>query len=107
MRILRVFLIGLFILLYSVLSISKQETVYYDVIQKIMEFESTDSHVMENASWLCDVFGPRSLKSPSYREACEWARDRLKEYGLSNIGYQWRKGLSPVFRSYEFRWTYS
>ncbi len=84
MRILKVSMIGLFMLLFSVLSISKQEPVYYDVVQKIIEFESTDSHVMENASWLCDVFGPRSLKSPSYREACEWARDRLKEYGLSN-----------------------
>ena len=49
-----------------------------------MEFESSDSHVMENASWLCDVFGPRSLKSSSYREAAEWTRGRLEEYGLSN-----------------------
>lgn len=64
--------------------VSAEEKIYYDIVQEIMEFEFTDSHVMENASWLCDVFGPRSLKSPSYREAAEWARDRLKEYGLSN-----------------------
>jgi len=79
-----IFMIVICGLLVAASAETDQEPVYYNVVQKIMEFESTDSHVMENASWLCDVFGPRSLKSPSYRKACEWARDRLNEYGLSN-----------------------
>ncbi|KPL07101.1 hypothetical protein AMJ86_05860 [bacterium SM23_57] len=75
---------GLFMILGAVFSVSAQEPVYYDVVQKIMEFEFENSDVMENASWICDVFGPRFVKTPSYREACGWAKERLKEYGLAN-----------------------
>jgi len=79
-----IFMVGLFLLLMAVSSVTAQEKIYYDVVQKIMEFEFANSDVMENASWICDVFGPRNVKTPAYREACEWARDRLKEYGLKN-----------------------
>jgi hypothetical protein len=84
MKALRVFLIGLSLLIIVIYAVSTEEKIYYDVVQKIMEFESENSDAMENASWLCDVFGPRSLKSPSYREAAEWCVERLKEYGLTN-----------------------
>ncbi len=75
---------SLFVLVMLVSSVSAEEEIHWDVVQKIMEFEFADSDVMENASWLCDVFGPRNLKTPSYRAACEWAKDRLIEYGLTN-----------------------
>ena len=84
MKSLPVWIVALILIFTALPRLSAEEKIYYDVVQQIMEFESTDSHVMENASWLCDVFGPRSLKSPSYRQAAEWARDRLEEYGLSN-----------------------
>ncbi len=80
----RIFTVGLFLLFMAVSSVSAQEKVYYDVVQKLMDFEFANSDVMENASWLCDVFGGRNVKTPAYREACEWAKERLKEYGLSN-----------------------
>lgn len=80
-----VFLVVLFVFITAFSSTLKaEEKVYYDVVQKIMDFEFTDSHVMENASWLCDVFGSRFVKTPAYHEACEWAKKRLQEYGLKN-----------------------
>jgi hypothetical protein len=78
------FMVGLFLLLIAVSFVTAQEKVYYDVVQKIMEFEFENSDVMENANWLCNIFGPRNVKTPAYREACQWAKKRLKEYGLTN-----------------------
>jgi len=62
-----------------------QEPVYWDVVQKIMNEAFENSHVMENASWLTDVFEPRNAGSSSYLKAAEWVKQRLQEYGLSNI----------------------
>ncbi len=78
-----------FIAISSVLAQEKAnkpgfEPVYYDVVQKLMEFEFENSDVMENANMLTNIFGGRNWKTPSYRAAAEWARDRLKEYGLTN-----------------------
>ena len=68
----------------STVPIIAQEPVYWDVVQQIMEEAFENSQVMENASWLTDVFGPRNSKSSGYVEASEWAKERLKKYGLSN-----------------------
>ncbi len=63
---------------------SAEEEVYWDVFQEIKDEVFANQEVIENASWLCDVFGPRNAKSPSYRASAEWAVKKLKEYGLSN-----------------------
>lgn len=42
------------------------------------------SHVMETASYLTDVHGPRLTGSPNYKEAAVWARDQLTAWGLAN-----------------------
>jgi carboxypeptidase Q len=84
MNALRIFLSCLFILPMAALSDSKCEPVYYDVVQKIMDYEFANSDVMANADWLCNVFGPRNVKTPVYRASAEWVRDRLIEYGLTN-----------------------
>ncbi|MCK4931812.1 MAG: M20/M25/M40 family metallo-hydrolase [Candidatus Aminicenantes bacterium] len=76
--------IGLFMMFTLVFSAHPQEKVYWDVVEKIMEEAFENSHVMENSSWLCDVFGPRNAKSSSFRAAAQWAKKRLEEYGLSN-----------------------
>lgn len=76
--------LGGILLLVVVSSSDAQESVHWDVVQEMMEEAFENSHVMENASWLTDVFGPRNAKSPGYIAAAKWARDRLKEYGLTN-----------------------
>ncbi|MCK5557171.1 MAG: M20/M25/M40 family metallo-hydrolase, partial [Candidatus Hydrogenedentes bacterium] len=78
------YIVGAFIAVLLASSVSAEEKVYWDVFQKIKDEVFENQEVMENASWLCDVFGPRNAKSPSYRASAEWAVKKLKEYGLSN-----------------------
>ena len=75
------------LLVFSVLPVSSaplQEPVYWDVAQQIREEIFTNTELMDNASWLTDVFGPRVAKSPGYKAAAEWAVEKFKEYGISN-----------------------
>ncbi len=81
MSVLRSALIFIFM---AVSSVSAQEPVYWDVVQKITEESFEHNEIMENASWLTDVFGPRNAKSPGYIAAANWVKKRLEEYGLSN-----------------------
>lgn len=43
------------------------------------------SQVMEIASWLTDVYGPRLTGSPMLDKATVWAESQLKEWGMSNV----------------------
>ena len=61
-----------------------QEQIHWDVVDQIMDEAFENSEIMENASWLVDVFAPRNTKSPGYIAAAEWAAERLREYGLTN-----------------------
>ncbi len=102
MRSLHIGILCLCVVCTSFSRLSAEEKVYYDVVQKIMDFEFANSHVMENASWLCDVYGPRSAKSPSYRQAAEWCVERLKSYGLENAHleeYEFGNGWDMEFVS--------
>jgi Zn-dependent M28 family amino/carboxypeptidase len=51
---------------------------------------------------LCDQFGPRFAGSPAYDRAAEWARDRLLQYGLTNVHTEpvehlgWERGQAVV-----------
>ncbi|HEX7242322.1 MAG TPA: M20/M25/M40 family metallo-hydrolase [Longimicrobiaceae bacterium] len=49
---------------------------------RIREEGMTRSRVLETATVLSDVHGPRLAGSPGYLRAAEWARDRLASYGL-------------------------
>ncbi len=75
---------GLIILLTAAVPTNAQEKVYYDVVQKIMDESFANNEVMENASWLTDVFGPRGAKTPGYYAAAEWVKEKLDDYGVPN-----------------------
>ena len=60
------------------------EKVDYDAIYRIKDEGFQRSQVMETASWLTDVYGPRLTGSPSYRAAADWAVKKLAEWGVSN-----------------------
>ena len=62
-----------------------QEPVYWDVVDRIRTEAFEDSQVMEIASYLADVIGPRFTGSPNMREAQDWTMARLAEFGLSRI----------------------
>ena len=84
MQVKRARFISATLLLSIALSGYAQEAVHWDVVDQIMDEAFENSDVMENASWLVDVFAPRNTKSPGYIAAAEWARDRLQDYGLTN-----------------------
>ncbi len=60
------------------------EKVDYDAIYKIKEEGFQRSQVMDTASWLTDVYGPRLTGSPSFKAAADWAVKRLTEWGATN-----------------------
>ena len=68
--------------------VAAQEKVYWDVVQQIREEGFERSQVMETASYLSDVFGPRLAHSPSYDAAAEWAKERFEEFGLENVHFE-------------------
>jgi hypothetical protein len=66
------------------------EKIDYDAINKIKQqgLNAANSKVMEVASWLTDVHGPRLTGSPATRKAGEWAAAKLKEWGLSGVALE-------------------
>ncbi len=78
----------LFFLIYlsfAASSLFAQEKVNPLIISRIKEEGFQHSKVMETLSWLSDVYGPRLFASPDYREAAEWAKSQLEQYGLQNV----------------------
>src|SRR4051812_31672366 len=47
-----------------------------------------NSQVMDTLSWLSDVYGPRLTGSDNLQRAAEWARDRMKTWGLANTALE-------------------
>lgn len=59
-----------------------QEKIDLQMIGRIKAEGFSKSQVMETVSFLTDVHGPRLTGSPNMKAAGEWARDKLKEWGL-------------------------
>jgi carboxypeptidase Q len=62
-----------------------QEPVYWDVVQKILVEGFENSHIMEDVSYMTDVYGPRLSKSRGHVQAVNWAKEKFEEYGLENV----------------------
>lgn len=90
----RVFVIGAAALALA----PAQEKVDLDAIYRIKREALQNSQVMDHASWLTDVHGPRLTGSANLRKAAEWAVAQLKKYGLENARIEtW----GPFGRSWE------
>ena len=73
-----------------------QEPIDYASIAKIKAqgLNEQNSQVMEIASWLTDVHGPRLSGSPNIQKAGEWAVAKMKEWGLVNVALEpWSQPL--------------
>jgi carboxypeptidase Q len=68
----------------SARSQSTTEKVDTEIVNKLKEEGLKQSEVMETISYLTDVYGPRLTASPQTRVAAEWAKERLKKWGLEN-----------------------
>ena len=60
------------------------ESLDYDALYRIKEEGFQRSQVMDVASYLTDVYGPRLTGSPNIRNAADWAVKKLTEWGASN-----------------------
>ena len=56
-----------------------------NILEVIKKHGLEQSQVMEHASWMCDVYGPRLTGSPMLDKATEWAVRQLKDWGLTNV----------------------
>ena len=61
-----------------------REPVDLQAIYRIKEEGFGRSRVMDIASYLTDVHGPRLTGSPNIRAAAEWAVKEMKAWGLAN-----------------------
>ena len=58
------------------------DTVDLAVVNRIKAEAFQNSKVMEHLEFLTDRYGPRLTGSPEFKEAADWALQRLGEYGL-------------------------
>ena len=61
-----------------------QEQARPDVHDRIRDTALNHSRIMETVEYLSDVCGPRLTGSPNLKRAEEYARDKLREWGLPN-----------------------
>ncbi len=65
--------------------ISAQEQVNDEINTIIRKHGLENSQVMDIASWLTDVYGPRLTGSPMLDQATDWAMETLKDWGMDNV----------------------
>ncbi len=66
----------------------RNHSVTDSIAQLIKNEETSNSQVMEIASYLTDVYGPRLTFSNEFKEAADWAASKMKEWGLENVHYE-------------------
>ncbi len=67
------------------LQVFAQEKADSEVNQIIRKHGLEQSQVMETASWMLDVYGPRLTASPKLDKATAWAVQYLKDMGMQNV----------------------
>src|SRR5215468_3971006 len=53
--------------------------------KKIIAAAKSDSQIMANLTHLSDMIGPRLTGSAALKKANEWAGDKMRGYGLSDV----------------------
>jgi hypothetical protein len=87
----QLFMAGISVLVMSVLFTLpvtgqlQQEKVDMSAMSKIRDEGLQRSKVMETASYLTDVFGPRLTNSPSIKAAAQWTVKKMTEWGMTNV----------------------
>jgi carboxypeptidase Q len=73
------------LVLFMTATAVSQEAIDLTVIDRIKSEAFARSEVMDHLRNLTDVHGPRLTASPLFEEAANWAVDRLKAFGLTNV----------------------
>jgi carboxypeptidase Q len=74
-----------------------EEPVDYEIVNRIRDEGLHHSQVMEIAQALTEQIGPRLTGSPQMKQANDWTRDKLREWGLLNAhleSYEHGRGWS-------------
>src|SRR5215471_14044697 len=66
----------------------QQERVDMPAMAKIRDEGLQRSKVMEIASYLTDVFGPRLTNSPNIKAAAQWTSKKMTEWGLTHVALE-------------------
>jgi len=66
-------------------SVAGQEPIDRAMIGKLQEESRAHSQVVETYRTLTDEIGPRLTGSPAFKRAVDWTRDRLTQWGVSNV----------------------
>jgi len=74
-----------------------QEKIDMDVTSRIRDAAFNHSQIMDVVGYLTDVTGPRLTGSPNLKRAQEYARDRLRGWGLGNAHLE---GWGPFGRGW-------
>src|SRR5215471_9195254 len=66
-------------------------------LTRIRDEAMNHSRVQDLFATIVDQFGPRLTGTPAHKHAAEWARDRLREFGLTNAALEpWQFGRGWV-----------
>lgn len=61
-----------------------------EFVKKLIEEGTERSQIMDLASWLTDVYGPRLTNSPQMLRANNYTKEKLEEFGLQNASlHKW------------------
>lgn len=75
------------------------EKVDLEMMKKIRAEGLERSQIMETLSWLTDVHGPRLTGSPKMKDANEWTKNKMAEWGLQNAHLE---SWGPFGRGWSF-----
>jgi hypothetical protein len=68
-----------------------------DALARIRDEAMNHSQVQALYATIVDQFGPRLTGSPAHKQSAEWARDRLREFGLQEASLEpWKFGRGWV-----------
>jgi carboxypeptidase Q len=81
----------------------KQEPVDTAAMGMIREEGLQRSKVMETASYLTDVFGPRLTNSPNIKAAAQWTMKKMTEWGMTGVNLE---AWGPFGRGWSNERTY-
>jgi carboxypeptidase Q len=80
-------------LLFAFGTITAQEPVDLEVIERIIQEGTERSQVMEHFDYLTNVIGPRLSATPAYKRAADWSMETLEEWGLEEVHLEsWEYG---------------
>ena len=87
-------------LLFTCFMLSAQDKADSTINALIRKYGLEQSQVMETASWLTDVYGPRLTGSPMLDKATAWTLEQLKAWGLEQVHTE---AWGPFGRGWELK----